>query len=208
MDEAGRNANVILIHGGLFESIGPEEFWYEPGIVNGLEAAGLVVLAPARLKAPTSWTEEVEHLYRYLQLDERERGRQWSVVAASNGCSVALRMTLEHQDLVDRLVLCWPATAGDPEVDRQQVAAGEMLRGETIRGVFDAELTALTMAVAVIPSDPPNIYHQAKTVQRLLTLIQHAQLARGFPESPHPDFGRHRDDFVAILIGLLAWPGY
>jgi pimeloyl-ACP methyl ester carboxylesterase len=199
-----RRAGVVLIHGGLFESIGPEEFWHEPGIVRGLEAAGHVVIAPARLKAPSSWTQEVDHLYGSLPLDDRERGRRWPVVAASNGCSVALRMVWEHPDLVDRLVLCWPATAGDREVDRQQGAAGEMLCGETIRGMFDSELSEITIPVAIIPSAPPNVYHQSKTVVRLHTLIPRVQVTRGFPESPHPDFGPHLDDFVATVVGLLA----
>lgn len=204
MDDADRRAVVVLIHGGLFESIGPEEFWHGPGIVRGLEAAGHFVIAPARLKAPSSWTQEVDHLFGSMPLDDREQGRRWSVVAASNGCSVAVRMVLEHQDLVDRLVLCWPATAGDPEVDRRHLAAGEMLRGETIRGVLDSELSEITIPVAIIPSAPPNVYHQSKTVVRLQTLIPRAQVTRGFPESPHPGFGPHLDDFVATVAGLLA----
>ena len=77
------------------------------------------------------------------------------VVAESNGCSVAARLALEDPGRVARLVLVWPATAGDPRVDawaRRQGVPEEMLVGETLRGLADAELAELTMPVAVVPS--------------------------------------------------------
>ncbi|MEX0666883.1 MAG: alpha/beta hydrolase, partial [Acidimicrobiia bacterium] len=136
MSGADRRNGLMLIHGGLYEPIGPSEFWHQPGIVVGLEEAGWRVVAPARLTAPSSWTEEVEHIFALVPFDPV----RWSVMAGSNGCSVAVRLAVDNQGLVDRLVLCWPATAGDPDVDQRQLAPAEMLRGETLRGVNDTEL--------------------------------------------------------------------
>lgn len=199
MIEAESASGVILIRGGLYESIGPEEFWHEPGIVAGLETAGLRVITPRRLTTPTSWSDEVEHLRASIPSDPS----RWSLVAGSNGCSVAVRMAVDCEGLVSRLVLCWPATAGDPEVDKSANAPVEMLRGGTLRGVGDDELARISVPVTVIPSDPPNQYHQATTVDRLLFLIPGATSTRGFPESPRPDFAEHRGEFVEALVSLL-----
>ncbi|HUP16174.1 MAG TPA: alpha/beta hydrolase [Acidimicrobiia bacterium] len=194
------STGVLLIHGGLFERIGPEEFWHEPGIVTGLETAGLQVIAPRRVIAPSSWSDEIEHLLAsFPSLPSR-----WSVVAGSNGCSVAVRMAIDHAELVARLVLCWPATAGDPAVDKLEQAPEEMLRGETLRGVSDAELARISVPVTIIPSDPPSKYHQAATVHRLLFLIPGATSTRAFPESPRSEFGEQRGEFVETLVSLLA----
>jgi len=195
-----RPPGVILIHGGLYEPISPNEFWRDPGVVMGLEKAGLEVVAPVRLPAPDSWIEEVKHLRATLPAAPS----RWSVVAGSNGCSVAVRMAVDYEEMVDALVLCWPATAGDPEVDELELAPAAMLRGGTLRGVSDAELARISVPVTIIPSDPPNRYHQAQTVDRLLSLIPRAQVARGFPESPRPEFSSHRDAFVATLVSLLV----
>ena len=199
MNEAVRLPGVILIHGGLYEPIGPTEFWHGPGVVAGLEKAGLEVVAPARLTAPSSWIEEVEHLRAALPATPS----RWSVVAGSNGCSVAVRIAVDYERVVDRLVLCWPATAGDPDVDQMEEAPVEMLRGETLRGVSDTELADISVPVTIIPSQPSNRHHQAKTVDRLLSLIPGATATRGFPESPRPEFGQHRDAFIATLVSLL-----
>jgi pimeloyl-ACP methyl ester carboxylesterase len=191
---------VMLIHGGLYESIGPEEFWHEPGIVAGLEMAGYRVITPRRLTTPRSWSDEIEHLRDSIP----SVPSQWSLVAGSNGCSVAVRMAVDCEGLVSRLVLCWPATAGDPELDKSENAPAEMLRGGTLRGVSDAELAGISVPVTVVPSDPPNRYHQASTARRLLFLIPGATSTRAFPESPRPDFAEHRGEFVDTLVSLLA----
>jgi pimeloyl-ACP methyl ester carboxylesterase len=197
---AEHSTGVLLIHGGLFEAIGPEEFWHEPGIITGLEIAGFQVVAPRRVIVPSSWSDEVEHLLASIpSLPSR-----WSLVAGSNGCSVAVRMAIDHAELVARLVLCSPVTAGDPEVDKLEQAPVEMLRGETLRGVSDAELARMSVPVTIIPSHPPNKYHQAATVHRLLFLIPGAVSARAFPESPRTDFGEQRGEFVETLVSLLA----
>jgi pimeloyl-ACP methyl ester carboxylesterase len=200
VSEAEPATGVMLIHGGLYESIGPEEFWHEPGIVAGLEVAGYRVITPRRSTTPRSWSDEVEHLRDSIP----SVPSRWSLVAGSNGCSVAVRMAVDLEGLVSRLVLCWPATAGDPEVDKSELAPEEMLRGETLRGVTDAELARISVPVTVVPSDPPNRYHQASTVNRLLFLIPGATPTRAFPESPRSDFAGHRGEFVDTLVSLLA----
>lgn len=200
MSGADRPPGVILIHGGLYEAIGPEEFWHEPGIVAGLEFGGLQVITPRRVFTPSSWSDEVEHLR--ASIPSIPSG--WSLVAGSNGCSVAVRMAIDHPELVARLVLCWPATAGDPEIDKLERAPVGMLRGATLRGVSDDELTRITLPVTISPSDPPNQYHQTTTVDRLLSLVPGATSTRAFPESVHPDFAPHRNAFLEMLISLLA----
>lgn len=199
MTGAARRPRVLLIHGGLYEPIGPDEFWHGPGVVAGLENAGLEVVAPVRLPAPISWIEEAEHLRSTLPPDRS----RWSLVAGSNGCSVAVRITVDYEEMVNALVLCWPATAGDPEIDLLEQAPVDMLGGETLRGVSDAELAGISVPVTIIPSQPPNRNHQAVTVDRLLSLIPGSIATRGFPESPRPEFVQHRDAFVATLISLL-----
>jgi pimeloyl-ACP methyl ester carboxylesterase len=151
------------------------------------------------LTAPKSWSEEVEH----LRASFPSVPSRWSLVAGSNGCSVAVRIAVDCEGLVSRLVLCWPATAGDPEVDKSENAPVEMLRGGTLRGVSDAELARISVPVTIIPSDPPNFYHQARTVDSLLSVIPGATVTRRFPESPTRDFGQHRNAFVAILVASL-----
>ena len=180
MSEGHHAAGVILIHGGLYEPIGPDEFWLRPGVIAGLEKAGLEVVAPTRMTAPISWTDEVEHLRTTLPTTPS----RWSVVAGSNGCSVAVRMTVDHQEMVNALVLCWPATAGDPEVDQSERAPVDMLEGETLRGVSDAELAGISVPVAIIPSQPPNRHHQAVTVDRLLSLIPGSTATPWLPGIP------------------------
>ena len=200
MSEAEPATGVMLIHGGLYESIGPEEFWHEPGIVAGLEMAGYRVITPRRSTTPRSWSDEIEHLRDSIP----SVPSRWSLVAGSNGCSVAVRMAVDWEGLVSRLVLCWPATAGDPEVDKSELAPEEMLRGETLRGVTDAELARISVPVTIVPSDPPNRNHQASTVHRLLFLIPGATSTRAFPEAPRSDFAGHRGEFVDTLVSLLA----
>jgi pimeloyl-ACP methyl ester carboxylesterase len=195
---------VVLIHGGLWEDMDAEQFWVRPGIVAGLTAAGLDVLAPDRLPQPPSWAAEVEHLLPLLP------GGPVSLVGGSNGCSVAVRIALTAPDRVDRLVLAWPASAGESRVDawsRAQGAPASMLVGETLRGVTDAELATLRLPVAVLPG-PANPFHVRSTGDRLLATVPGAvELLPGTPEPPRPDFAEHRDGLVSRLAGWVARPG-
>jgi pimeloyl-ACP methyl ester carboxylesterase len=124
-----------------------------------------------------------------------------TVVAGSNGCSVAARLALEDPGRVARLVLAWPASAGDPRVDAWARSLGvpeEMLVGETLRGLADVELVELGMPVAVLPS-PPNAFHQRPTADALLRLVPGAVELPGTPEPPRPEFVP--DDLVSALLG-------
>lgn len=175
---------MVLVHGGLWEDMDAERFWVRPGVVAGLVAAGVDVAAPDRLVRPGSWAEEVRHL-RALLPDSPV-----TLVAGSNGCSVAARLAVDHPHRVRRLVLAWPATAGDPRVDAWTLTQGApagMLAGETLRGLTDAELTGLRMPVAVLPS-PGSPFHRRGTADALLRLIPGAELLPGSPEPPRPDF--------------------
>jgi pimeloyl-ACP methyl ester carboxylesterase len=192
---------VVLVHGGLWEDMDAERFWVRPGIVAGLRAAGVDVLAPDRLPRPPSWAAEVEHLLPLLP------AHPVTLVGGSNGCSVVVRIALTAPDRVDRLVLAWPATAGESTVDewaRAQGAPAEMLSGETLRGVADAELATLQLPVAVQPG-LPNPFHRRSTVDRLLaTVPDPVELRPGTPEPPRPDFAEHRDGLVSRLA---EWDG-
>lgn len=115
------------------------------------------------------------------------------VLAGSNGVSVALRMAIDHAPVVERLLLLWPATAGDPEADGAVAAEGHhLLAGDTIRGVRDAELALLRIPTAVMASEPENLFHQHRTVDRLLDLLPDAHRSGpGTPEPTHHDFAPH-----------------
>ncbi|MGH3756521.1 hypothetical protein [Actinophytocola sp.] len=103
-------STVLLVHGGLWDGVDAEFFWHRPGVTSALGDRGFAVLAPDRLARAAGWDSEAEHLAR--QLDEPA-----TVVAGSNGCSAAARLAVGRPDLVERLVLAWPTTANDPEVD-------------------------------------------------------------------------------------------
>jgi len=187
---------MVLVHGGLWEDMDAERFWVRTGVVAGLTAAGVQVAAPDRLPRPESWTEEVRHLRTLLPQ------RPVTLVAGSNGCSVAARLAVDDPGRVLRLVLAWPATAGDPQVDAwtlEQGAPEGMLTGQTLRGLADAELAGLRMPVAVLPA-PAGPFHQRRTADALLRLVPGAVPLPASPEPPRPDF--RPDDLVATLAGL------
>lgn len=150
MHAPSTDRHVLLIHGGLAESMDAERFWVMPGILDALTGLGFVVDAPDRDTTPSSWIAAADELARSLR---------WSstVVGASNGVSVAVRLALQHPSLVRRLVLLWPATAGAREVDGLvPAAASHLLTGATLRGVDDTELAGLRLPVAVLPAEPEN----------------------------------------------------
>jgi len=190
---------VVLIHGGLHEDMDVERFWIRPGIVGGLRERGLDVVAPDRLRTAPTWAAEVDHLLPTLP------SGPIVLVGGSNGCSVAVRLVLAPAHGVVGLVLAWPATAGYPVLDaalRQRLGSDELLTGETLRGVSDAELTGLGVPVAVVPSDPPNRVHQRHTVDALLRLLPSAYEFPGSLEPPHPHF--EPDRFVSELATFVA----
>jgi hypothetical protein len=107
-------------------------------------------------------------------------------------------LAVSRPELVERLVLAWPATAGDPDVDRfvrdalgrlgaTRGVIDELLRGETLPGVKDAELRALRMPVAVVAAVPDNPVHQRRTVDAVTQLTGAVELG-GCPEPPREAF--------------------
>jgi pimeloyl-ACP methyl ester carboxylesterase len=190
---------VLLIHGGLAEDIGADEFWVQPGIVAAIEAGGWTVSAPDRNTTPSSWSDAAAEMAKFV-------GEASTVVAASNGVSVALRLAIDQPRLVSRLVLLWPATAGDDAADRSvPSSAAHLLVGETVRGVTDTELGRIEVPVAVMASEVSDLFHQRRTVERLVDLIPLAvRLDEELPESPRPDFFGRLDEFMAVLVNHLS----
>ena len=173
-------------------------FWTTPGVLPALVDLGWHVTAPDRNTTPDSWARAAQEMARLLT----ERS---TVVAASNGVSVGLRLAVDYPNLVHRLVLLWPATASDPVVDQRiPSSAAHLLAGETVRGLSDHELSALSIPVAVMASRPENPIHQHRTVDRLADTIPDATvIERAFPEAPHPDFAGSLGRFIATLVEHL-----
>ena len=198
----GIDRPLLLVHGGLAEAMDATRFWVRPGVVDALRALGHVVLAPDRSTVPRSWVHAASAL---AALTAALSHRPVTVVAGSNGVSVGLRLALDHPGLVARLVLAWPATAGDDQVDVTiPPEAHHLLAGETIRGVTDDELRSIAVPVAVVPALVDHPIHQHATVTRLTELLPAATVIEpGFPESPRPDFASHLDAFVAAILPHL-----
>jgi hypothetical protein len=204
-------APVVLLPGGLYEDMDAARFWEEPGVISELESHGLEVLLVDRLPRPMSWEQDAAAAAVKIA-DAGLDGT--SVVAGSNGCSTAVRLALDHRHLVSRLILCWPATAGDEHVDvhaRRVIAsqagaavAGRLLSGDTLRGVADAELRRLSVPVLIIPAEPENLTHRRATVSALSNLLPDSFVAPGCPETPRPEFGSFRSAYIETLLGVLA----
>jgi len=202
---------VLLVHGGLWEPMDAEAFWGAPGITAALTAVGLTVVAPDRPKRPSDWAVEVDALGEHLA-DSTE---PVTIIGASNGCTAAARLALIHPAVVDRLMLAWPATAGDAEVDTLTLAgllgrgctvddADRLLAGDTLRGTTDAELAGLgRVPVAVLPSLLENPVHQRRTVDALLKVIPGSREVAGCPEPPRPDFPPYLDQFVRTIVEFV-----
>ena len=192
------DAPLLLIHGGLGEPMDAQRFWVGPGIVDDLEHAGFRVAAPDRSTSPDSWSAAAAEMAAHL--DEPA-----VVVAASNGCSVGLRLALDHPSSVRHLLLLWPATGDHPRIDAHLPdEVRHLCSGTTIRGVDDIELSTLDCPVVVMSSKPENPVHQRRTVDRLLELLTHAvELSPGCPEPPNPAFAPQREEFIQRLLPHL-----
>jgi len=202
-------ATLLLIHGGLWEEgMDAGRFWHDPGIVAGLNRHGFEVIAPNRLRQAPDWAAEAVHLAAALT------GLPVTVLAGSNGCSAAARLALDFPGTVTRLLLAWPATAGDPAVDtrtRSHLAGlgasseviDALLAGQTLRGATDAELASLKMPVGVLPSAPANSFHQLHTADALLRLLRAEELT-GCPEPPRPEFPPHLGSFLGTVAAFTA----
>ncbi|UKD50997.1 alpha/beta hydrolase [Amycolatopsis sp. FU40] len=192
-------STLLLVHGGLADDMDADRFWTRPGITGGLRRDGRTVLVPDRLREPPDWSAEAAHLASFLP------GQPVVVVAGSNGCSAAVRLALDFPRQVDRLLLAWPATAGDAAVDARAASVPRaLLGGETLRGVADADLATLALPVGVLPSVPDNPFHQRRTVDALLRLVPGCTELPGCPEPPRPGFESHVDDLLASIAGFAG----
>jgi pimeloyl-ACP methyl ester carboxylesterase len=202
-------ATLLLIHGGLGENMDADRFWRAPGIIAGLKHHGFEVIAPNRLRQAPDWAAEADHLAPTLT------GPPVTILAGSNGCSAAARLALDFPGTVTRLLLAWPATAGDPTIDTQyrtrlaglgaaSQVADVLLAGQTLRGLTDAELASLTNPVGILPSVPANPFHQRHTVDALLRLLPQAEELPGCPEPPHPEFPPHLETFLGTVAAFAT----
>jgi pimeloyl-ACP methyl ester carboxylesterase len=200
---------VLLVHGGLYEGMTARKFWRDTGVAGELSRLGFRVSAPDRIRNPRSWEEEASHLAA-----EVEKLGSAHILAASNGCSAAARLAVRYPNRVRSLLLCWPATAGDPEVDDQvrghllaeggtQEVADQMLAGEILRGMKGRELARLAIPVGVMPANPPDLYHQRATVDRLLATIPNAKSMNPFPHPFAPEFKETLPEFCVAIVEFL-----
>lgn len=197
---------VVLVHGGLYEDMTPDEFWAQPGVLRALADANSEFIAPQRPPQPRSWGEESQWLLEAI--DEAGFG-EVALVGASHGCSAAARLAIDHPDRVARLLLAWPATAGDQVLDdlariiigdqMGAEVADRLLAGETLRGVTDDELGSLAMPLVVFPSMPANHAHQRETVMALLRAQPSGFIAGGSPEPLDDQFPEFRDTFIHLV---------
>ena len=197
---------IVLVHGGLYEGMSPQEFWGDTGVLGRLTSKHLTHIAPQRPPRPRGWDEEASALLAAIDAAGYDRV---ALVGASNGCSTAVRFATDHPDRVERLMLAWPATVGDPVVDEllrviisdeaDADAADALLTGETLRGVTDAELAALDVAVVVYPSLIENQVHQRQTLMGILATVTDSFMVQGSPEPPDDDFPNFLDAFVTMV---------
>jgi len=203
--------SVVLVHGGLYENVDPATFWGKSGIGSGLRAAGYQVVAPNRPERPRSWEAERDAL---VVATTAATTPPVTIVAASNGCSAALRAVADVPKLAAHLILCWPATAGIPEIDatiRQRVLdvsgapnADRLLAGETIRGLLDEELETIAPPVTIIPSEAHDPFHTSETVDRLVRRLPSVRVLEPIPPAVWPEFRHYRSRFVAMLADVIG----
>ncbi len=197
---------VVLVHGGLFEHTTPMSYWTDAGVTEALAATTTRFIAPKRPAKPSSWEEERDVL---LAAIDKAGFDQVALVGASKGCSAAARLAVDHPDRVSRLMLAWPATAGDQVLDDlsriviEDLAgpdvADNLLAGDTIHGVSDAELSTLPMPLVVVPSIPASHAHQRDTATKLVEVHPDSYLAGGTPDPLDRQFGDHLDDFIRLV---------
>ena len=201
---------LLLIHGGLWEDIGADWFWRQPGIVDGFQRLGFTVVAPDRLRRPASWAADAEHVLASVP------GREPVIVAGGSfGCSVAVRLALDSPGRVSRLVLAWPASLSDQFAAIRMRASlarlgaparvlNALLGSEALPSATNAGLGTVAVPVGVIPAVPPDPFHPRGTVDSLLRLLPSATELPGCPEAPRPEFAPHLESFLASVAGFAG----
>lgn len=197
---------VVLVHGGLYEDMTPLKYWIDTGVTEALAAASTRFIAPKRPDTPESWEEESDVL---LAAIDKAGFEKVALIGASHGCSAAARLAVDHPDRVARLMLAWPATAGDQVLDdlariviedqTNVEAANALLAGETIRGVTDAEIASLDIPFVVFPSIPASHAHQRETATKLMQAQPEGHLAGGTPDPLDKQFAEHIDEFLRLV---------
>jgi pimeloyl-ACP methyl ester carboxylesterase len=202
--------NTLLVHGGLWEDgMDARRFWGIPGIADGLVDAGHAVLLPDRPLRPADWAAETDHLLPGIP------EVPLSLIAASNGCTVGIRLVLALPGRFTRLVLVNPAPAGLPELTRRnrERLAGQgasertlrdLLTGETLLGVTDTQLCSLALPVALVPPVAEDPWHRRETVDALSKLLPDVTELSPCPPPPHPDFPGHLERFLDEVTGFTA----
>lgn len=99
---------------------------------------------------------------------------------------------------MSRLLLAWPATP----LPASEIPV-ELLAGETLRGVRDAELASLALPVGVLRAAPENPMHTWKTADALLELIPTTIELPGCTEPPRPTFAADLDGFVRTVADFV-----
>jgi len=204
---------LLLIHGGLWEDMDADRFWRRPGVVAGLEGRGCTVLAPDRLRRPSSWEDDAAHVAPALS-DAAAVAGPVTVVAGSFGCAVAVRLALSHPDLVRRVVLAWPASVSDQFVAirvraelarlgaRPRVLDALLGSGGVVPGACDSEVRGLSVPVGVVPAVPSNPVHPRSAVDALARLLPSVVELPGCPEAPRPEFASYLESFLGAVVAF------
>jgi pimeloyl-ACP methyl ester carboxylesterase len=98
-------------------------------------------------RAP-GWASEADQLTSTLP------DRPVTLVAGCSGCLVAVRLALAQPDAIERLLLAWPPSAGDPVVDDARLR-GHLASLGACLGPSTTCWPARPPAVSPIPSLPP-----------------------------------------------------
>ncbi|MGH1502397.1 MAG: alpha/beta fold hydrolase [Acidimicrobiales bacterium] len=205
VDGTSATGTIVLVHGGLYDGGSAEEWWDASGVIDALASRRLPVMVHRRPAQPTRWADESAALAATLA----DAGPMPVVVAAADGCSAALRLAVDQPGRIARLVLAWPAVAGDPVRDEllrvcaieqgQAAVVDDLADGGTVRGVADAELAALSVPVVLWPTFPENQFHPTSTITRLAEAVPQPIVIGGSPLPTLPAFESFVDRFVSLV---------
>ncbi len=200
-----------MVPGGLYDDppMTANDFWVSTGVAAALSRLGVEFTLHERPLEPRSWAEEANALAKTI----REAGYDKAgIIAGSNGCSTALRLAIDHPELIARTMLCWPATSSDPVVDElsriiitdthDADVANDLLDGAPVRGVTVDALAALAGEYVIYPSLPENRIHQRATVFELLDAIPDSILVGGSPEPPDDAFAEFVETFASVVAAF------